>query len=453
MTRDPGTTPPPGGQSTVSGNYNIIVQANGDGITIDVNRGPHLTLNARHRFARAPGKYLDLLNPINRAIPMVGRDAEMRSLEAWLGSGGPISVRCLIGGAGSGKTRLALELCAQADERGWFAGFVDHDELIRFHSQQNLASWGWPKATLIVVDYAAAKAQVLREWLAELVKGPGRAKEPPLRLLLLERHADAGLGWWPDLTTPRGWAEEGLRDLFDPVEPVPLHNIRDIEKRRQILETVMAAASKIAGKSKPLRPPAKGSDPDFDRRLADPELEFAPLHLMMAGVLGVEHGVPRLLALGPTAMAQELANFELGRIDTLARDRRLDFHFLRYLAAGITLAGGLSRDDLAKVIASESQAVGFTDPTLTVERALLDALPRERADQVGAILPDLIGEAAVVKVIVSACCFGANQAMAQACANRRYVGPDPHHPGLCDQGRSSGHRMVRRDRRRRQRCK
>jgi len=98
-------------------------------------------------------------------------------------------------------------------------------------------------------------------------------------------------------------------------------------------------------------------------------------------------------------MAQDLANFELGRIETPAKDRGLDSHFLRCLAAGITLAGGLSRDDLGEVIASESQAMRFGDPTPTVERALLDALPGERADQVGAILPDLIGEAAVIKVI------------------------------------------------------
>jgi tetratricopeptide (TPR) repeat protein len=399
VTNDSSTAPPPNAQSaSVGGNYNIVLQANGDGITIDVNR-PHLTLNARHRFAREPREYLDLLNPINRAIPMVGREAEMRGLEDWLGSGVPISARCLIGGAGSGKTRLALELCTRADHDDWFAGFVDHGELVRFHDQQDLASWGWPKATLIVVDYAAAKTQVLREWLAELVKRPGDAKEPPLRLLLLERHADPALGWWPELTTPRGWPEEGLRELFDPIEPIPLPNIRDIEERRQILDTVMAAASKIAGKSEPLRPPPKGSDPDFDHRLAEPALEFAPLHLMMAGVLGVEHSAPRLLTLGPTAMAQELANFELGRIETLAKDRYLDFHVLRYLAAGITLAGGLSRNDLAEVIASESQVMGFSDATPTVERALLDALPAERADQVGGILPDLIGEAAVVKVI------------------------------------------------------
>jgi hypothetical protein len=159
--------------------------------------------------------------------------------------------RCLIGGAGSGKTRLALELCAAADKQGWFAGFIDHGELLHFRGQQNLAAWGWAKPTIIVVDYAAAKARVLREWQVELVQHQGENLKP-LRLLLLERHADRDLGWWPELTTPRGWSEEGLHDLFNPPEPVPLGNIGEVKHRRQILEAVMAAAAAIKGPGKPV---------------------------------------------------------------------------------------------------------------------------------------------------------------------------------------------------------
>jgi hypothetical protein len=133
------STPPPSAQSgTVSGNYNIFVQASGNRIAIDIGRGPHLKLYARHR--RAPKKPLDLLNPINRAIPVLGREKEQHELEAWLDGSG-ISARCLMGGAGSGKTRLAVELCAAADKLGWFAEFIDHGELLRFRGQQNLAAW------------------------------------------------------------------------------------------------------------------------------------------------------------------------------------------------------------------------------------------------------------------------------------------------------------------------
>jgi hypothetical protein len=392
------STPPPSAQSaTVIGNYNIFIQASGDGITIDISR-PHLTLSARHRVRREAKKYLDLLNPINRSTPMVGIDRELRDLEAWLDDGPGISARCLIGGAGSGKTRLALELCAAADKRRWFAGFIDYGELLRFRRQQNLSAWDWPKPTLIVIDYAAAKALVLRDWLAELVQHQDGSAQP-LRLLLLERHAERDLGWWPELTTPRGWAEEGLRSMFNPPEPIPLGNIADIERRREVLGSVMAAASRITGAGKPLRPPLAGEDAAFDQRLADPSFEFAPLHLLMAGILGVQHGLPKFLMLGPTAMAEQLAELELGRIDSFARDRGLSRDFLRYLSVGITLVGGFSRDDLPQLIADEGQEFGFTDARPEVEHTLLDVLPGEQLNQLASISPDLIGEAAVVNVI------------------------------------------------------
>src|SRR5437660_4858492 len=84
-----------------------IAQAYGPGaiatVNIGLSGGPNLTLYARHRLARTPKKPLDLLNPISRSIPMLGRDRELRQLVAWLDDGSGISARCLVGGAGSGK--------------------------------------------------------------------------------------------------------------------------------------------------------------------------------------------------------------------------------------------------------------------------------------------------------------------------------------------------------------
>ncbi len=45
----------------IDGSYNIVVQAKGDGITIDIDR-PHLTLNRRHGRPREIKTDLDLLN-------------------------------------------------------------------------------------------------------------------------------------------------------------------------------------------------------------------------------------------------------------------------------------------------------------------------------------------------------------------------------------------------------
>jgi hypothetical protein len=63
---------------------------------------------------------------------MVGREVEMADLRCWMTSGRPISIRVLTGQAGSGKARLALELCDAAIAEHWDAGFVTDRELTRF---------------------------------------------------------------------------------------------------------------------------------------------------------------------------------------------------------------------------------------------------------------------------------------------------------------------------------
>src|ERR1700683_880263 len=192
--------------SNIHGNYNIVVQAQGDGMSLNVGQA-YLSLVAWHRPTKKPEKILDLLNPFIRAIPLVGRESAKAELETWLASPPPISVRCLVGSGGSGKTRLGIELCESAEQKNWFAGFVSHKELTDFAARQNLSGWGWSKNTLIVVDYAAARARVLREWLVALAQNSGSAGNS-LRLLLLERHADPTIGWWHDLTTPGTFSEE-----------------------------------------------------------------------------------------------------------------------------------------------------------------------------------------------------------------------------------------------------
>src|ERR1035441_7131136 len=318
--------------SNIAGNYNITVQAHGDGITIDLSQ-PHLSLVAWHRQPSKPEKILDLLNPFVRAIPLVGRESAKADLEKWLASSPPISVRCLIGGAGSGKTRLGIELCESAEQRKWFAGFATHRELARFASQQNLSSWGWSKNTLVVVDYAAARARVLREWMVELARNfPNTGN--CLRLLVLERHADPGLGWWQELVTPGTFSEEHVRGLFHPVTPVALPSIATVDERREILSYVMAESSRLLRKAPVLKPPPPGENSAFDRKLADPSIAFAPLYLTMSGVTAVQEGIPALLTRGRAEMAKRIATDELSRIDKLANDRNVNPELLRYLAAG-----------------------------------------------------------------------------------------------------------------------
>ena len=65
----------------------------------------------------------DRLTAYARAIKMIGRDAEMEALFDWLESDPSITVRIVTGPAGTGKTRLALELVDEATEHKWNAHY------------------------------------------------------------------------------------------------------------------------------------------------------------------------------------------------------------------------------------------------------------------------------------------------------------------------------------------
>jgi hypothetical protein len=204
----------PAARADVKGDRNIVVQAAGSGINVTIDaRIPHLRLTRYEaRTARAAdGSDAALLSAYRTdVVPLLGRESALDDLRRWLGSDRDVSIRVLTGGAGRGKTRLALELVREAGQspsvalprkrgrgsttgKGWLAGFAESGELDRFRGQQNVAEWGWDKPVLIVVDYAASRADQLRGWIGELVDAP--AGRRPLRLLLLERQAQREIGW------------------------------------------------------------------------------------------------------------------------------------------------------------------------------------------------------------------------------------------------------------------
>jgi hypothetical protein len=152
-----------------NGSGTIGIQVDGDNNTVTIYAGAaRLTLALRHKAQRAPTKDLDLLNPYRCPIDLVGRGDDLRSLQDWLNGPKPIAVQCRIGRAGSGKTRLAIELCRRAEAQGWTMGFLAHDELVRFQRDGHVRDWAWSTPTLVIVDYAATSAQPLRQWLEDL---------------------------------------------------------------------------------------------------------------------------------------------------------------------------------------------------------------------------------------------------------------------------------------------
>jgi hypothetical protein len=155
----------------------------------------------------------------------------------------PITCRCLIGRGGPARPDLRSNYASRRPLQAGWPGFVRHDELHRFFSENNLADWRWNEKTLIVVDYAAASATVLRKWLEVLARR--RPCDKPLRLLLLERHADHEAGWWSDITRPGGLSGRGPDSLLDPAVPVVLPSLRCVDERRALLGQAMREAARV----------------------------------------------------------------------------------------------------------------------------------------------------------------------------------------------------------------
>jgi hypothetical protein len=100
-----------------------------------------------------PPRELDLLHPEAGKLPLIGRNDLFAELQAWLDDEANISVHALIGRAGTGKTRLALEFCRaiDSDPAGngeWIAGFLSPADLSAVVETLTTQSFAWERQTL-----------------------------------------------------------------------------------------------------------------------------------------------------------------------------------------------------------------------------------------------------------------------------------------------------------------
>nr|WP_315240452.1 tetratricopeptide repeat protein [uncultured Albidiferax sp.] len=372
----------------VTGNHNTVVQIAGDHNTVVLGRA-FLTLT-RFEGQRHASHPLSALSPYSRSTQLLGREEELASLRAFLASPQPISVRVVVGGGGSGKTRLALALCDQMQAEGWDTGFATGTEMERFFAGQNLSTWGWQNPTLVVVDYAAAKAQGLGRWLDELADRTVSTPHP-LRVLLLERYADKDTGWWASVFGG-GWQALAKQALLDPAIPVPLHPLATPALRLALLQDMLAIARPDAPTALAL------DDPAFGQQLMQPSWGGDPLFLMLAAMAMASQG-HSALTLGRTDLADRVAQGEIDRLTTLARAHSLTPELVLHLAACATLAQGLTRAAFLPLAAAEQQATGWTQPDAPAAlfKLLQQALPGPQG--IAPVIPDMVGEALLVRLL------------------------------------------------------
>ena len=185
--------------------------------------------------------------------------------------------------------------------------------------------------------------------------------------------------------------------MLDSPEPVELRTLDELAFRREVFATLLTRANGA------LEPPELGADPEFDRELAEDKWAGDPLCLMMAGLVAAEAGVQATLSLSRTDLALSVARNELDRIGKIGASRGIDKHhrhpgaFVRHMAVMATLVQGLTGAEALALAVTERAALGSAaEPDATIE-ALTDALPESDAsDSVAPILPDIVGEGAIL---------------------------------------------------------
>ena len=170
----------------------------------------------------------DGLSFASRSVTLTGRTGEQLALSDFLHSETVFSWWAIVGEAGVGKSRLALEICLDI-AADWDVGFVretDHEALLEFVPD---------RPTLLVVDYAAARA----DWLGKLLLSMAErstADWDPVRVLVLERTVDAR---WHEAATCQGRYHNSLRIMSARyAEPLDLGGLSRDATRLLITEVV-----------------------------------------------------------------------------------------------------------------------------------------------------------------------------------------------------------------------
>ncbi|WP_367128555.1 P-loop NTPase fold protein [Saccharothrix sp. HUAS TT1] len=114
-----------------------------------------------------------------RPAPFVGRAEDFRELERWCESTDRHSGAMIFGAPGSGRTRLARELCARMAVEGWNAGFSTDPGLLPSSAAR----------TLVVVDHAGIAP------VGRVVEALGASPGGRTRLLLLADDAEPDALW------------------------------------------------------------------------------------------------------------------------------------------------------------------------------------------------------------------------------------------------------------------
>jgi tetratricopeptide (TPR) repeat protein len=310
-----------------------------------------------------------------RATAFVGRDVELEKLNGFLRSDAVVSWMLLLGAAGTGKSRLALELC-YAIQPQWNAGFLSRTD--RFTEWPHLRP---PRPTLIVVDYVASRAAETSALVLDLSRSSAYLPAP-VRILLLEREQGA---WWDPFLRAESQSESTELIACQHDKPLRLEGLPR--------EELQSLAADVAGRRQ--IPWTDSAARVFGNKMRTVDPLDRPLYGMMVAGYSSDEGPDATL--NPDLLALVLKK-EAGRRRKLISDgeRYLKMENLATLA---TLVGGLlPRSDGFDFLARTEIAALIPNADLVDRHTYRDfvAAPSTEVTLAG-FQPDILGEHVVLE--------------------------------------------------------
>ena len=131
-----------------------------------------------------------------RTVPLIGREADLEHLTAFLDQPDQMfSWMVLSGSGGMGKSRLALELILSQKSAWWYAGFLNGH-----HEGPDWTVWQPQLPTLVVMDYAARSQEKTVSLLKGLSEREGiHCLRMPVRVILIDRQPKGQCNWYDEL--------------------------------------------------------------------------------------------------------------------------------------------------------------------------------------------------------------------------------------------------------------
>jgi tetratricopeptide (TPR) repeat protein len=285
-----------------------------------------------------------LLEPAYGIAPFHGRDDELAELDRWCGGEQRLAVRLLTARGGTGKTRLAAELCRRRQAVGDVAGFLNAQAGERVGQLAQISA-----PVLVVIDEAESHIGQTCALLRELAHARRAA---PARVLLLARQAG---DWWPS---------ELEVELEDPDARVALdagaipHELPSFEGAQREDAFLIAADAFARRLGRPLTEPRQ---PDLTAPV------FEPIFFVQLAALSSVEGHTRMLV--GQGESDDLLSF------ALRREARYWVSTAR--AQGVTLPQPVLRQAVAVATLTTARTLGDAAAALAAIPFLANA-PEQR---------------------------------------------------------------------------